>query len=48
MSAADADIATGHAICSCGHSWWLSDESLMREAQFQAEYMEAEVRDITP
>jgi hypothetical protein len=39
---ADIDILTGRAMCSCGYSWWMTREEIHREAEFLAEYMEAE------
>jgi hypothetical protein len=42
---ADIDILTGHMLCHCGYSRWLTAEELQREAELQAELMEAYYRE---
>ena len=38
---ADIDAITGRLSCSCGYTRWLSGDEIRREAQLQAEMMEA-------
>ena len=38
---AEYDVIEGWMSCSCGYHRWLSGDEIRREAQFQAELMEA-------
>jgi hypothetical protein len=43
---ADVDILTGRMLCfSCGYSKWLTGDEIAREAELQAEMMEAYYRE---
>jgi hypothetical protein len=42
---AEIDILTGIMSCRCGYTKWLTAEELRREAELQAELMEAYYRE---
>jgi hypothetical protein len=42
---ADVDVLTGHMLCHCGYSRWLTGEEIKREAELQAELTEAYYRE---